>query len=72
MACVVGEAHGFKGVDDETGKHYKGCHKCNYFSFDIFVCKFGEYAKGMFTEEELNNDRDVKDFVEHFNEEHVK
>ena|ERR1044071_5851037 len=76
--CIVGEAHKFGG-----GKGYKygGCDKCSNFSYSWINEKdfYHHFQKEFFsqdvkilTESEIENDPLVKEFVDHWNEAHVK
>ena len=75
--CVVGEAHGFKSRDDQ----YNGCKKCAKFSYSLtndndfyhhFQTEYMSDDIKILTESELANDPLVKDFVNHWNEVHIK
>jgi len=75
--CIVGEAHGFKSRDDV----YDGCEKCDNFSYSWtddndfyhhFQTDWCSSDVKILTESELANDPLVKDFVNHWNEEHLE
>jgi hypothetical protein len=62
--CIVGEAHGFSGEYSEYCSHF-----CGRF---ISVVYDENKKPKQYTEQELNNHPIVKDFVQHWNEVHVK
>lgn len=65
--CIAGEAHGFNS-DYLTGE--TPCGECFDLAFGL-VGVAQRYNEFPATEEELNNDTTIKQFVNHWNEFHI-
>jgi hypothetical protein len=63
--CIVGEAHGFSSKSTK-------CEECH--GFGLLFCGIDAQRNmvGLLSAEEVNNDNDVKEFVQQWNEVHKK